>query len=252
MLQALCSGKSRLYKRYLGHREEGEGRVSEEDEITALTMGPLEYLPPAQVTEFWRAVVTHEANTALPFPAGPAQRVEMKFWHRRTIEPDLFVELLWATGERRLLLIEFKWRAPLSGEDQLHRQWQEYLTADERRVAYHLFIGPDITPGLNAKGERDIWGGRLLLRSWLSILYVLRTLSGNGSPQMQTWISQVSDLLGKLGIARFQGFAHLTAAQHVHRAPVFWNPLSGFTTLLTAPLPSGIEKSSPIFWSSTP
>jgi hypothetical protein len=35
MLHAFCRRKSGLYKRYLGHREPGEKRVCEEDEITA-------------------------------------------------------------------------------------------------------------------------------------------------------------------------------------------------------------------------
>jgi len=252
MLQAICNGKSRLYQRYLGHREEGEGRVSEEDEITSLIMGPLEYLPPAQVTEFWRAVVEHECSTATLFPVGAAEQVKMNFWLRRSIEPDLFVELIWGNGERRLLLVEFKWRAPLSGNDQLHRQWREFLTAEERRDACHLFIAPDISAGLNAKSEQDIWGGKLLLRSWLSILYVLRSLSCYGSPGMQTWVSQVAALLSKLGIARFQGFSHLTAPKEVSRSPVFWSPLSGFITITPMPSASGIENSSSIFWSTKP
>ena len=252
MLQAICNGKSRLYQRYLGHREEGEGRVSEEDEITSLIMGPLEYLPPAQVTEFWRAVVEHGCSSATLFPVGAAEHVKMNFWQRRTIEPDLFVELIWDNGERRLLLVEFKWRAPLSGDDQLHRQWREFLTAEERCDAYHLFIAPDISAGLNAKGEQDIWGGKLLLRSWLSILYVLRALNCHGSLGMQTWASQVSVLLGKLGIARFQGFSHLAAPNEVPHSPVFWNPLSGFTAIAPMPSTSGFENSSSIFWSTKP
>lgn len=128
MLHAFCQQKSRLYKRYLGHREEGEKRVSEEDEITSLLIGPLDYLPPQASGSFWRALIEREISESLTFPAGPIDRVRMKFWPRRSIEPDLLVELDWCTGERRLLLVELKWNAPLSGDDQLHRQWNEFLT----------------------------------------------------------------------------------------------------------------------------
>lgn len=57
MLHAFCHKKSGLYKRYLGHREQGEKRVCEEDEITALIMGPLDYLSAEATGMFWRALI---------------------------------------------------------------------------------------------------------------------------------------------------------------------------------------------------
>lgn len=58
MLHAFSHKKSRLYQRYLGHRDEtSERRVTEEDEITSLMMGPLAFLSPAAITAFWIAVV---------------------------------------------------------------------------------------------------------------------------------------------------------------------------------------------------
>ncbi|MFP3677194.1 hypothetical protein SB725_08685 [Pseudomonas sp. SIMBA_041] len=232
MLHAFCHKKSGLYKRYLGHREQGEKRVCEEDEITALIMGPLDYLSAEANGIFWRAMVENGALDAPAlFPSGPVSRAQMYFWPHRRIEPDLLVELHWPTGERRLLLVEFKWNAPLSGIDQLHRQWREFLTPDERKKAYHLFIAPEISAGLNAMGEDDIWDGRLILRSWITILDILRHLDGSNINGLNKWKSQVIYFLQQLGIKRFQGFKNLPATSLSLDSPVFWSPLNGFSEL---------------------
>lgn len=251
MLHAFCHRKSGLYKRYLGHREQGEKRVCEEDEITAIIMGPLDYLPAEATGTFWKALIEKGGlDVPAPFPTGPVNRAQMHFWPRRGIEPDLLVELHWPTGERRLLLVEFKWNAPLSGDDQLHRQWREFLTSTEREDAYHLFIAPEISAGLNAMGEQDIWGGRLILRSWITILDVLRHLDGSRITGLEKWKSQVIAFLGQLGINRFQGFRDLSAPLAFPDSPVFWSPLNGFSELVPpASLPHKIQ--SPFFiWSS--
>lgn len=41
MLHSITQNKSRLHLRYLGHREEGEHRVAEEDEIICSTGGAI-------------------------------------------------------------------------------------------------------------------------------------------------------------------------------------------------------------------
>ncbi|WP_273823352.1 hypothetical protein [Pseudomonas asplenii] len=252
MLQAFSCGKSHLYRRYLGHREADEARVCEEDEITALIMGPLDYLPAATTSRFWRAMVEQDGrSTAHGFPEGPAQHVEMHFWPRRAIEPDLLVELHWPGGTRRLLLIEFKWNAALSGSDQLHRQWDEFLTPGEREDAWHLFIAPEISAGLNALAEGDIWDGRLLLRTWADVLEVLRHLRDPDVPGLQKWKKQVRSFLVKLGINRFRGFRHLTPPRTVDDPVIFYSPMNGFTKLVAPP--TFPEADSPAFiWSTTP
>ncbi|NBF10839.1 hypothetical protein [Pseudomonas sp. Fl4BN1] len=253
MLHAFRHGKSRLFKRYLGHRDEGEARVCEEDEITALIMGPLDYLPAEAIGVFWKAVVEQDGQRqALAFPAGPASRAHMHFWPRRGVEPDLFVELHWPDGERRLLLVEFKWNARLSGDDQLHRQWQEFLLPSERDDAYHLFIAPEISAGLNALSERDIWNGRLLLRPWTSILGVLRDLEGPGAVLLQRWSSQVSRFLEQLGVKRFQGFTRLNAPPPIKTPTLFWTPVNSFAELKPPAVPPYIQHSSSFIWSSMP
>lgn len=250
MLHAFSRKKSQLYKRYLGHREAGEKRVSEEDEITALIMGPLDYLPASVSGAFWRAVVEQRGHANdLLFPAGAPWQVSMRFWPRSIIEPDLLVELVWPDGERRLLLVEFKWRAPLSGKDQLHRQWREFLKPEEQRIAYHLFIAPELSEGLNALGQEDVWRGRLLLRSWFMILQVLRDLRGLDGAGFQRWQPQVVNLLGLLGVRQFQGFEHLHPYPSAPAYPlVFWAPIQGFGDLGPPCFSTDVKQLKPIFW----
>jgi len=251
MLHAFRRGKSRLYKRYLGHREEGEHRVCEEDEITALILGPMDYLPAEAVGIFWKAVI-EQGSRGLPhaFPLGPAVRTEMHFWPRRSIEPDLLIELHWADGARRWLLVELKWKAPLSGDDQLQLQWREFLTPAEREEAYHLFIAPEISAGLNALGKEDIWDGRLLLRSWVSILHVLQHLNATNSAGFDKWKAQVVHFLGQLGIKPFRGFTSLLSPQSAFESPIFWSSLGGFAQFRPPAVPPSTGQLLFFSWSS--
>ncbi|MDI3398846.1 hypothetical protein QLG12_11580 [Pseudomonas sp. V88_4] len=253
MLHAFNQGKSSLYRRYLGHREIGEKRVCAEDEITALIMGPLDYLPAESAGLFWRSLIERGGRDVHPaFPDEAADRAQMRFWPRNGVEPDLLVELGWPTGERRILLIEFKWDAPLSGDDQLHRQWLEFLTPAERTDAYHVFIAPDISAGLNALGERDVWNGQLVLHSWLGVLNIVRSMRTSGFTGLETWKSQITRFLGKLGIFRFQGFDSLSLPPIVESTTVFWSPLNGFSTLKPSTVPSSPLGQPFYFWSPVP
>lgn len=250
MLHSFCHGKSHLYRRYLGHRDVGEKRVCEEDEITSLIMGPLDYMPSEASGLFWRELIERNVREDLAFPSGPVSRVQMDFWPLRTVEPDLLVWLYWPTGERRIVLVEFKWNAPLSGSDQLHRQWGEYLTHAELEVAHHLFIAPEISAGLNAIGQNDVWNGRLILRSWINVLDVLNRLDCSSYAGLEKWKSHVTTLLKNLGIRRFQGFSSLSPPSLHEGSPVFWNPINGFKEL-EPPIGLTLKTSSPSFiWSS--
>jgi hypothetical protein len=252
MLHAFNHGKSHLYKRYLGHREHGEKRVYEEDEITALIMGPLDYVPAPAAGLFWQGLLKCEGRSIHPaFPEAPVSHARMRFWPRRGIEPDLVVELGWPSGERRILLVEFKWNAPLSGKDQLHRQWLEFLTDAERADAYHLFIAPEISAGLNALSNEDIWKGQLILHSWISVLNVVRDLRVSEFTGLERWKAQMSRFLGKLGILRFQGFLSLSSPTTISSASIFWRPLNGFGEIVT-PAISSFDQSPTFFQSTAP
>lgn len=210
MLQAFTRRKSRLYERYLGYREPGERKVSEEDEITALIMGPLEYLTAEAQVLIWRTILEwHQQDPPLPFPSTEVKGAQMRFWPRTTIEPDLVIELEWVCGARRIILVEFKWNAPLSGPDQLHRQWKEFLSDEDKEHALHLFIGPETSSAFNAMSELDIWGGRLIPRSWSNVASSLHHLTLNPNRGVSVWSSQVVSFLKLLHLDGFQGFSQL-------------------------------------------
>jgi len=210
MLHAFNQKKSRLYQRYLGHRDDtDEKRVAEEDEITSRMMGPLAFLSPGAIAAFWDALVRLR-DPEHRFPTESPTRATMEFWPRnRRVEPDLRVDLSWG-ATTLILLVEFKWRAPLSSEDQLHDQWNIYLDDYERSRAIHLFIGLDTSEGLNAQIRKDDWQGRLILRSWFDVLTALSTISEGAGLELHAWSEQVQKCLNLLAIQPFRGFDALT------------------------------------------
>lgn len=237
MIHAITRGKSRIYQRYLGRREHGELRVSEEDEITSLIMGPLAFMPSEAVGAFWTSLVERR-NVDHRLPSGLVTFAEMYFWpkryikSKRHIEPDLLVELRWESGERRWLLVEFKWRAPLSGRDQLHRQWLEFLSNHERENAFHIFIAPEISEGHNALSIADVWGGKLLLYPWFDVLSTLRCMDKPGITLLSGWAEEVESLFQLLNIIPFRGFNNLSFQQNNYlTATLFWKAICGFENM---------------------
>ncbi len=246
MLQAINQGKTNIYNRYgdpnkVGHREKGE-RVTAEDEITALILGPLELIPGHLSAIFWGTLLSTFKIQYVPsnFP----DKAEIAFWPSRknllsgrTIEPDIVVDLKWSSGESLLLLIEMKWRAPLSGEDQLHIQWTEFLSEEERNSALHLFIAPETSEALKASGISDVWSGRLLAISWFDILSILQDKIRKNDrtyEPLKPWMNQVVALLDKLGIRPFRGFKGLRLPNNnicKEANYLFWNGFRGFNYL---------------------
>jgi hypothetical protein len=99
------------------------------------------------------------------------------------------------------------------GEDQLHRQWEEFLTPEEQKNALHLFIAPETSAGINAM-RSDIWGGRLILRSWPNILSSLLHLREASNRGVSIWSLQVINFLRLLHLDGFQGFSYLSPPRH--------------------------------------
>lgn len=258
MLHATFKGKGKLYTRYLGHRDGEERKVHEEDEITSTVLGPLDFMAPADAHRFWRRVLV-TAGHAEFLPNEPPERVDFRFWHRYEatskssfIEPDMVVRMHWSGGHYRILLIELKWRAPLSGDDQLHRQWQYCLAGTEHAQALHLFIAPEVSAGAQApyndKAGGDVWkngdgGSRLVLLPWLHIRSVLGEMEEEHSP-LGRWAKVANRFLKKLQIRKFRGFDGFKAdIQFPELLPkaIFWQPPAWWSGLRSAPaLPAGI------------
>lgn len=227
MLHAFSHKKSRLYRRYLGHRDDAtELRVAEEDEITSIIMGPLAFLSPAAIGAFWVGLI-HLRNPEHKFPDGLPTQAQMYFWPRRGgIEPDLRVDLAWGS-ESRTLLVEFKWRAPLSGERQLHEQWGTYMKEEQDR-GLHLFIGLETSAASNALAREDIWNGKLLLRSWFDVLTTLPTVKTGAGLELKRWGEQVREFLNLLAVRPFCGFKDLPPTEIANvSGPIFFHPVPG-------------------------
>lgn len=187
---------------------------------------PLAFLSPAAIGAFWIGLVQLR-NPEHEFPDGLLTQAQMHFWPRRGgIEPDLRVDLAWGS-ETRTLLVEFKWRAPLSGERQLHEQWGTYMK-DEQERGLHLFIGLETSAARNAQAREDIWSGKLLLRSWFDVLTTLPTLKTGAGLELKRWGEQVREFLNLLAVRPFCGFKDLPPTEIANvSGPIFFHPVPG-------------------------
>lgn len=218
MLHAIKQKKTSHYRRYLGYRDESDKSVREEDEISSIFLGPLDFMEPKLVLRFWTEVFQLLGRKEV-FQDKPPQRHELQMWpsravisqDRKRIEPDAHITFFWADSARVDILIEFKWRAPLSSKDQLHRQWQDYLSEDERKNGWHVFIAPEISAGIAARNGDygDPWrtgdNDRLILVSWAQIVVALSKCQ-DSSVGLSRWAAITTDFLEKIGIRRFMGF----------------------------------------------
>jgi|MTBAKSStandDraft_1061840.scaffolds.fasta_scaffold10884_2 hypothetical protein len=265
MLHSTCKGKSNLYKRYLGERDGKEKKIYEEDEITSIILGPQDFLPVSEVYYFWKLVLENSSYQE-ELPQEMPSNADVSLWPIRhksfgtgTIEPDATIVFNWLDKRRLILLLEFKWRAPLSGGEQLHHQWNDYLSDSERKDAIHIFIAPEISAGSAAKNNElgDVWlsskgRGRLVLLPWLLIRDTLQDISNTKqNAAIGRWAELVNTFLAKVGINNFQGFIHIIdtiPSIETGKYPLFWHPFSGVGTIGPAPsIPKTIT--DPLFFS---
>jgi len=248
MLHAFLRNKSGLHRRYLPakQRDPGNGRVTQEDEVTSTVLGPLEFLHKSSTTLFWTELIRTYAPS-FGLPDGDATDAVIRFWPTfGKLQPDLLVELKWGR-EVRLLLIEIKWLSNLSGDNQLEKQWLSCLSRQERAVALHLFIGIETAEGYKALAQKDVWGGRLVLLSWMQVLNTVFHIRNADSPQLHAWARHVLHFLRLVGIVPFKGFDELSAPEHpIGRGSIFWRGTHGFIGLLAPDVPERAQK--PIFF----
>jgi hypothetical protein len=242
MLHATAKNKSTLYRRYFGERDGDERKVYEEDEITSTIFGPLDFLCASDAHRFWLRVLESEGQP-LFLPVASPQKISVAMWPRdsatdngNSIEPDMVITMEWADGDFRILLIELKWRAPLSGSDQLHRQWLHYLDDEQRAHALHIFIAREISAGAQALNNEEAGGNvwitkrnesRIVLLPWLRIRAVLDDFSKEDSA-LGRWAKLADQFLDRIQIGKFSGF-------------------NNFSSGISVPL----QSPSNLFWSST-
>ena len=257
MMRAVVGEKTRLHHRYLGHRDDDERHVREEDEITSAFFDGLALLSPLDGQAFWRELLGHEFSKTF-FPDTPPVGMDWQFWPRRfrdrVIEPDMLIKFRWSDGAIRTVLVELKWKAGI-GKDQLQRQWRDFLDGTERRDGVHVFVAHDIAAGLAAKTSHDVWGGnRLLLRSWMEVRNAVGHLP-RISRSLGIWADLADRFLERLKISNFRGFKAIKTFMPPMLAdlPIFWQERFFLSTPLLSANSLGwlrleLEQDSSIFW----
>lgn len=221
MLHAFARNKSKAYTRFLRVRDESEPRVSSEDEITSLVFGPLDFLSAADNWALWKYLLQSHASRDMsgPLPSDffadflPAT-CNAAFWPRKdNIEPDLVIEFSDARGLARTLLVELKWDAPESGEDQLEKQWLRYQRG-RHATSLHVFIAKRIEqrpPAALRPWSCQADGmdaNRLRMLRWHELKHEIvqvAALPGTSVP-LRRWCLLASAFLKQLGIRPFIGF----------------------------------------------
>lgn len=253
MLHAFARNKSKAYNQYLRTRNPSEQRINSEDEITSLVFGPLEFLSVLDNWKLWKAILESNATTSRSGPLPPDFIADFApilftytFWPRKNnIEPDVVLEFFNELGESRSLLIELKWNAGPSGEDQLEKQWLHFQ-GEKHASSLHLFIAKR---ALQPSPDLRLWSckesgvsteNRLREISWHDFKHEIVQIvpRPDTSVPLKRWCELASGFLRQLRIRPFVGFfAAVRLAQAIeddvdpHIA--FW---SDFSSVLTPDL----------------
>lgn len=244
MLHAFTRNKSRAYKKYLGEKDPSEPRVCSEDEITSIVFGPLDFLSPADHWSFWKALLqghaSMHASGRMPpdFMEGFAP-VEclLDFWPRKNrIEPDIVIEFTDAVGESRSLVVELKWNAGVSGDDQLQKQWLDYQEGLHAQ-SLHVFIAkqmselPSDRNAWSVSGANSMCSSRLRSVRWHDLRHEIAKLAASPtvSAGLIRWCKLTDAFLSLVGIRAFAGFhasRHLAESNELRDDTqiVFWSP----------------------------
>ena len=268
LLHAIAQKKSSLArKRYhvLSRRQVGDRRT-QEDEITSIVFGAMDFMAPAEVLSIWRTLLDMEGLSTPHLPNDAPESVQVRFWPRQpigiegiaSVEPDLRIDFTWKSGARWTALVEVKWHAPL-GSRQLQKQWLHTLTAAERSQSHHIFIGNHVGDVLSARDEENVWGttdNRLLPLTWRGLRSALDKITEqpDSYPQNVVRYAQlVGDFLMNSGITTFRGFAHIPSGSDDladFQRPVFWTVFQGFQKVMSALPPRTQPLTPPLFFSA--
>jgi len=220
MLHAIAKKKSLRHKIYhldklnkLQRSEESVVRA--EDEITSTILGPLDFLNFDETYKFWREIVrlkkSDDSQPILPIESPNSGSVE--FWPMRSVEPDAFFKYEWCDGKCVNFLVELKWMAPISGKEQLHRQWNEFLEESQKKNSVHVFISPNAITGINAINAYSLseqHRKQIVNLSWSQICEVLNKFEKEDG-KLSRWAKLSKDFLSRVGVGVFEGFAGITS-----------------------------------------
>jgi hypothetical protein len=240
MLHATALGKSPLFRRYLPAREDNQ-RVHAEDEITSAVFGPLAFMEPAACFRICAVLLRQGARQA-ELPTAPPGTATVRFWPPgASVEPDLLVEFDWPDGQQCRFLIELKWRAGLSGHDQLHKQWRAFAPDPESLHTWHLLIAHGAGRTISRvadPADGDIWtrnGQRRLVGiDWKNVRDAL-AICRHGAPHVSTWANLALEFLDRVGVHRFDGFDCAGPLPTLRHVPFFTAPATGFAGFSSCP-----------------
>jgi len=140
-----------LYKRSvaLEFAQPDSYRRTQEDEVVSLVFGVLQYLPVVERTSLL-------IEWLLPHHRKEFIDSELRFWPLRrakvddgedplfvNVEPDIEIDLIRPNapaGEKEIVILEAKWNSPLSGVDQLRKQWHAVKRSAGQQPFKHLLL----------------------------------------------------------------------------------------------------------------
>jgi hypothetical protein len=194
MLHAIHNRKSRLpFLRYVAGSDGQGHRRTQEDEITSIVFGPLDFMPEATT----RSIVTILFGCS---PIPETHRVSMKLWPRyENVEPDVvFIEHC-DNGTERAYIIEVKWNAPL-GDDQVDRQ-RTAMRDSAIEVIEHIVLSRyPIEVGSNSKNK-----------TWMDFKDdILKGIKDNDKDQIsKKWAELTWSFLESCNVLHFRGFSSI-------------------------------------------
>ena len=205
-----------------------------EDEITSCILGPLSYLPIEDVWKLFRAWLPYKEEM---WPTDIPTDMEFSFWpnlkNGGRIEPDLLVKFS-RNGDHILnVLFEIKWDSPISGKDELAKQW-DILPDKQKQITFHIYLVKNTGRGNRELGQslsdfpknsqKKLWRNRLVCIGWRSLLEVLFYNRPRFGTAMNLWAEGVIAFLRRRGQTTFTGFKWLSK-EMVSTAPekeIFW------------------------------
>ena len=223
MIQAMIRGKSNLRSRYIG-RNHGlhDGRRTQEDEITSLMLGVLAYQPPAVVWAIMRTWLVHlGVGKRIQLPELiDGLTCEVRFWPRSNyVEPDVVIDVFRFQKLELRVVVEAKWNAGESGEDQFKKQRQAFERDTIPSQFVHLALLKslhDLPPSI----EHGRYG--VFRTTWDA--YVGAVKGANSTPQintahLSTLVSDLEQMLMQLQLTRTFSGIDLKNACHDEAIP---------------------------------
>ena len=217
------------------HRKDHNFKLRE-DEISSCILGPLSYMPAKEVWKLFRAWLPFNKDM---WPFDIPTDVNFSFWpnlkNKGRVEPDLLVRFSCNGNSILLVIFEIKWESPLSGEDELIKQWNA-LPYTDKQIAFHVYLvkntnrgNRELTRSLN-NFPNNSWRNRLICIGWRSLIEVLLYSRSSFGTAMNLWGEGVIAFLQRRGQTVFTGFEWLEK-ESVFPTPkneIFWKTPSWF------------------------